>query len=84
MQITVANTTSKRPFSTPGPIGGDGDLPAVVCLRVVYVQLEWPTLVGLNQAEQVLALVQDTVSPDDVVGELPEPCQLSRAAWRHF
>jgi len=84
MEVAIANTTSQGPLSTPGTVRSDGDLPAVICLSVVHIQLEWSPLVRLYQAEQVLALVQDTVSPDDVVRELSEPSEFSRAARRHI
>ena len=61
VQVAVPDTAAQRPLPAPGSVGSDGDLPAVVCLRVVDVQLQRPSLVGLYQTEEILALVEDTV-----------------------
>ena len=41
---------------SPGAVGGDDHLPAVVRVGVVNVQLQALALVGLDQREQVLGL----------------------------
>ena len=61
VEIAVANTAAQGALPAPGSVRSDGDLPAVVCLRVVDVQLERPPFVGLDQTEEILALVEDTV-----------------------
>ena len=61
VEIAVANTAAQGALPAPGSVRSDGDLPAVVCLRVVDVQLQRPPLVGLDQTEEILALVEDTV-----------------------
>jgi hypothetical protein len=59
MEISIADSTSKTSFPTPCTIWSDADLPAVVGFSVVNIELQRPTLVRLNQTEQVLAFVQD-------------------------
>ena len=51
----------------------------MVRLRVVNIKLERPALVSLDEAEQVLRLVEDRISPDDEVGMAPEPGGLGGA-----
>ena len=41
-------------LSSPGAVGGDDHLPAVVRVSVVDIQLQALPLVGLDQREQVL------------------------------
>ena len=61
VQVAISYPTAQRSLASPGSVGSDGDLPAVVCLRVVDVQLQRSSLVGLYQTEEILALVEDTV-----------------------
>ena len=62
VQVAVSYPTAQRSLASPGSVGSDGDLPAVVSLRVVNIKLERPPLVSLYETEEILTLVEDTVS----------------------
>ena len=56
----------------------------MVRLRVVDVQLERPPLVGLDQREEVLRLMQHRVGADDVVGVGPQTRALRRTGRQNL
>ena len=62
VEVAIPDTAAKGSLPSPGSVGSDGDLPAVVSLRVVDIKLERPPLVRFYQTEEILTLVEDTVS----------------------
>lgn len=84
MQIAVANAAAETALARPLRIRLDDNLTTHIVVRVVDVHLEVSILVRFDQRKQVLALVQNAVGADDVVGERPETGCLRRRRWMHF
>ena len=57
VQVAISYPTAQRSLASPGSVGSDGDLPAVVSLSVVDIKLERPALVSLYETEEILTLV---------------------------
>ena len=69
MQITVADATAQTALTTPLGVGLNGHLSTHVVVHVVHVHLQGTSFVGLDQSEQIFALVQQRIRTYDVVGE---------------
>jgi len=67
VQVAVTDPAAQASVPAPGAVGCDGDLSALVLLRVVHVEFEGFAFVRFDQSEQILRLVEHGVCSYNVV-----------------
>lgn len=84
MQVAEPYSCAETSLASPFGVGRDHNLPALILVAVVNVQLQLLALVSFYQREQVFALMENRIGADDVIAEGPQSGSFGWRRWMNF
>lgn len=83
MKITISNITSKASFPTPSRVRCQRNLSDNIRIHIIDVQLQWLSLISLYESNQIISLMKDTFSSENIIGVCDQSCEGSWRVWLH-